>query len=294
MYQDAPMYQVSWDFERCILGDQPLGWDQIGLRENIERFTAADFRAFKEALYVPQNMVILLCGAVDEKSLDLAAEAFGKLENKAPARGVIPFESEKGIKMISIRSKKTEQYHLSLGFPALRDEDPKEATLSVLSTLLGGNTSSRMFQHLREEKGLCYSIRTSFESYRPAGFITTQAGVSLDRLEEAIEGIRKEYEKMAIEMVSPQELHKAQQYLLGSLDLALEDPEYRAHDQGEDWLLRQKVTDYERWRTEIKAVTPLMIQDLARELFQGQKPRWTIIGPDIEEAQMKTLLEKSL
>lgn len=289
MYLDAPMYQISWDFEQLVFGDQPLGWDQIGTKELIKSVTQQQFIDYKNALYVPENMVITVAGAVNEKDLETIAQAF-EMPGNPPSINPTEFDPSKATETIKLRSKKTEQYHLSFGVRALKENDPLFPALKVLGTILGGNMSSRMFQNVREEKGLCYSVRTQVDEYADTGLMTTRAGVKVDDALRAIEAIRFEYDEVAKNGVSPEEVEKAKNYLCGKIDLTTEDTEDVAHEYGKNQLLYGTNPTYEDWKTKVKKVDIEDVNKIAKELLQPKNFRFAGIGPNLDEAKLRDLL----
>ena len=290
MYQDAPMYQISWDFERLVFGDQPLGWEQIGEKSLIKSVTQAQFIDYKNALYVPENMVVTCAGAVGKKDLDTIAEYF---EMPDQTRSINPtgFDPKHATEKIKIRKKSTEQYHLSFGVKALAEQDPLFPTLKVLGTILGGNMSSRMFQHVREKKSLCYSIRTQVDEYSDTGLMTTRAGVKVDDALKAIKAIRFEYDRIVKDGVTEEEIENAKNYLIGKMDLSTEDTEGVAHEYGKNKLLYGLSESYDVWKEKVKNVEKSAVESLAKTLLTPENFRFAGIGPDIDESVLKKLLE---
>jgi predicted Zn-dependent peptidase len=290
MYQDAPMYQISWDFERLVFGDQPLGWDQIGTAEVIKNISRDAFVAYKESQYVADNMIIVCAGAVDETTLD-------KMETMFPVstkpRGIppTPFESSFATDTIKLRNKKTEQYHLSFGVKTPAETDPLFPALKVLGVALGGNMSSRMFQRVRETQGLCYSIRTNVDEYSDTGLMTTRAGVKVTEVLKAVAAIRHEYDEIATNGITPEECTKAINYLIGKTDLSTEDTEDVAHEYAKNALLYGNVETYEDWKNKVRAVKLEDVNQMARELFKPENLRFAGIGPTQDEEALKKLLE---
>lgn len=289
MYLDMPTYQISWDFERLAFGDQPLGRDQIGTRELIENVTDEQFQQYRNELYVPKNMVITVAGAVNAETLDKVAEYFDMPEQEQ-GREITPFDFDLKTEKFRIREKKTEQYHLSFGLRAVSEQDDKYPALKVLAVILGGNMSSRMFQHVREQKGLCYSIRTSVDEYTDTGLLSTRAGVKLGDVLKATEAIRAEYDDIRENGVSDLELENAKNYLLGKTDLNTEDTEEVAHHFSKNELLYGIREDFEDWKNQIKAVTKKDVEELAKELLVPQNFRFAGIGPAIDEKELLPLI----
>jgi len=289
MYLDAPMYQISWDFEQLVFGDQPLGRDQIGTKKLINSVTQAQFKQYQKELYVPENTVITVAGAVNEKSLDLLEQYF-QFEDLKKSREQSAFNENIHTEKFKIRIKKTEQYHVSLGLRALSETDERFPVLKVLATILGGNMSARMFQNVREKKGLCYSIRTQIDEFTDTGLLTTRAGVKLDDVLRATQAIRDEYDDVAKNGVGEDEVIKAKNFLCGKTDLSTEDTEEVAHHFAKDTLLYGKKEDFETGKKRIRAVTKEDVNQLAKELLVGENLRFAGIGPQIDEDELLKII----
>jgi len=289
MYQDTPMYRAGWDFEELILGDHPLGWDTIGTEEVIRSVTQADFQKHKDALYGPDNAVLAFAGKITPLEAKAFAEQyFGALAG-TKSRDYEPFKNFNKQK-IFLRTKNTEQAHLVFGVPAVSSLDPEHFTHKLLSIILGGNMSSRMFLRIREARGLCYYISTDTDNYLDAGILSTRAGVDQSRLDEAITAIKHEYMICAKDGVNPQELVRAKEYLKGKITLNLEDSEERAHFYGKQVLLYPKVRDVPEYFTEIDKVTKEQVDSMAAKLLTEDALRLVVIGREDNQARFENLL----
>jgi len=290
MYQDTPMYQVGWDFERLLFGDQPMGWDQIGTKETIQALQRDTFVKYKEDLYTPDNTVISVSGHFDEDEvMDLINKYFplpdGKRAFDFKAYTEIPNE-----KKVVLQHKKTEQGHIIVGFPGLPARHEDEYAEKVLAVILGGNMSSRMFMSVREAQGLCYYIRTSTDDYTDCGAITTSAGVNVESVEKAITAIMTEYKKIQDEPVDEKELTKGKEFMKGKIILRLEDSEEYAHMMGKQLLLHSEVRSVDDILKKIDAVTAEDVQRVARTLFTEDKVKLAMIGPYENEDHFASLL----
>jgi predicted Zn-dependent peptidase len=290
MYQDTPMYQIGWNFERLVFGDQPLGWDQIGTEEVIRSVNHEDFVGYKEKLYVPENVVIGVVGNIEHEDAMALVEKY--FEMPKVEKG-LEFEALKDMDggRVSLKNKKTEQAHIAIGFPGYAEGHENHWALKILSVILGGNMSSRMFLAVREAKGLSYYIHTSTDNYVDGGAIVTNAGVDLKRIDEAIDGIIEQYGKIRGEKVPAAELKKAQEYLKGKMVLSLEDSEEYAHLLTKYELLHGKGGSPEEIMKKIDAVT---IEDVARvseDLFQEDKMKIAVIGPYDDEKRFEEKLK---
>jgi len=290
MYQDAPMYQISWDFERLVFGDQPLGWDQIGTAEVVKNISRDEFTAYKESQYVADNMIIVCAGAVNESTLQQMEAMFPVSDSP---RGIPPtgFDSTKATETIKLRNKKTEQYHLSFGVKTPAESDPMFPALKVLGVALGGNMSSRMFQRVRETQGLCYSIRTNVDEYSDTGLMTTRAGVKVSEVLKAVAAIRHEYDEVATHGITQAECEKAINYLVGKTDLSTEDTEDVAHEYAKNALLYGSVESFKDWKQKVRAVKLEDVNQLAKDLLKPENLRFAGIGPAQDEAALKKFLE---
>jgi predicted Zn-dependent peptidase len=289
MYQDTPMYRAGWDFEELLYGDCPLGWDTIGTEKVIRSVNTADFQAHKDRLYTADNLVVTFAGKVSrEKANALSEQFFGTIGGKKSRN----FEQLKGYgkKKVWLRTKNTEQAHLVLGMPGLKSEDPDHFAIKLLSVILGGNMSSRMFLNIREAKGLCYYIATELDNYLDGGSIGTRAGVDQSRLHEAISAIRNEYEVCAAKGVTDAEVRRAKDYLKGKITLSLEDSEERAHFYGKQALMHPTIRTIEQYFAEIEKVSPSQINALAKKVLKTEELRLVVIGKEESEDNLQKLL----
>lgn len=294
MYQDTPMYQAGWDFEELLFGDQPLGWDTIGVEETINATGHAELKAHKDLLYTPDNMVLVFSGKITEDAaLKLGEKFFGALKGKKGRE--FPAIKDRGTEQIMLTTKKTEQMHLVFGVegPSAVDDDhfPQE----ILSVILGGNMSSRMFLKIREARGLCYYISASTDDYLDAGALSVRAGVDQSRLDEAISAIKDELLLAADKGVTKEELTRAKEFLKGKITLGLEDSEERAHFYGRQQLLysqtKHGVLDVPELFKEIDGVSGEQVHALAKRIITPEQFRLVVIGNREEKVELMKLLE---
>jgi len=279
MYQDTPMYQVGWDFERLMFGDQPMGWDQIGTKETIKGITREQMKAYKDALYTPDNTVISVAGNITEEECHAMIAKYFPFGNEKATIKYNAYERIDSDEKVILQNKKTEQGHIIIGVEALPARHNDEYTEKMLSVILGGNMSSRMFMNVREAKGLSYYIRTTTDDYSDVGALSTSAGVDLTRVDLAIEAILEEYKKIQDAPVGAEELKKAKEYMKGKIILRLEDSEEYAHLMGKQGLLYPEIESVEQIIQKVDAVTAEDVQRLAKQLFTEENLRLALIGP---------------
>jgi predicted Zn-dependent peptidase len=290
MYQDTPMYQIGWNFENLVFGDQPLGWDEIGTKKLIKSVMKDGFFSYKKKLYTPDNVVIGIVGSIeDERAIELVKKYF-KMEDKSKGCEFEPLKKENG-KVVHLKEKKTEQAHIAIGYPGYPETHKDHWALQLLSVILGGNMSSRMFLGVREAKGLAYYIHTSTDNYIDGGTIVTNAGVDLKRIDDAVLGIIHEYRKVRDEGVPEVELEKSKSYLKGKLVLSLEDSEEYAHFLAKYELLHNCLRSPEDIMKLVDGVKTEDIKRVAKDLFKDEMMKIAVIGPYAEEQRFLGLLK---
>ena len=290
MYQDTPMYQVGWDFEKLMFGDQPMGWDQIGEKETIKSLTREQIWDYKHALYTPDNTVISLAGDITEADAkELVAKYFPFKNGKRTIKPVSYKKMDTG-KTVILQNKKTEQAHVIIGVEGMPARHNDEFTEKILSVILGGNMSSRMFLNVREAKGLAYYIRTTTDDYTDTGTLSTSAGVDLKRIDLAVSAILEEYKKMTDKKVGEEELKKAKEFMKGKIILRLEDSEEYAHLMGKQALLFPTIETVDEILKKIDAVTAEDVLRLSQELLKEENLRLALIGPYGDKKHFTELL----
>lgn len=290
MYQDTPMYQVGWDFERLIYGDQPMGWDQVGTKELINTVTHQDFVKYKKDLYTPGNIVISIAGNITHEDACAHVKKYFHFEKGQKAYECAALQKNGSAERVFLQHKKTEQAHVVVGFQAYAEEHKDHYAEKLLAVVLGGNMSSRMFLGVREAKGLSYYIQTSTDDYTDSGVISTRAGVDVKRIKEAVTAIVHEYKKIRGEAVPKEELTKAKEYLKGKLVLRLEDSEEYAHLIGKDELLYGKAKSIETFMEEIDKITAADIARVSADLFRDENLRLAAIGPYEKKQEFEEIL----
>lgn len=291
MYQDTPMYQVGWNFERLLFGNQPMGWDQIGTKEFIQGVTHDDFVKYKTALYTPDNIVISMVGNIEHaRETSEIQKFFEELPTTEKGFFHAPLLANNSRERLHLTFKKTEQAHVVVGFPAYPEEHRDHYVEKVLAVILGGNMSSRMFLSVREAKGLAYYIQTTTDDYLDTGVFSTRAGVDVKRIDEALTAIVEEYRKIRGEVVPEKELTKAKEYLKGKLALRLEDSEEYAHLIGKTELLHHRIRTPEEIEKKIDEVKAEDIARVSDDILQENRLYIAVIGPYAKKERFVALL----
>ncbi|MBU1445965.1 insulinase family protein [Patescibacteria group bacterium] len=292
MYQDTPMYQIGWDFERLMFGDQPLGWDQIGTVELIKSVTKEQFQDYKKRFYTPDNMVLTLAGDIEhDKAVELANKYFAFNQNEGKANNFDVWKEFKKDEKVYLHEKKTEQAHIVVGVQSYPETHENHWAEKLLGIILGGNMSSRMFLSVREARGLCYYISSHSDNFSDCGIFSTSAGVRVGAVDEAITAIIEEYRKIKAEKIPQSELDKAKNFIKGKMILKLEDSEEYAHLLGKFELLHNDIMTPDQILAEIEKITVDDIHKVAQDLFKPENIKIGVIGPYDDKTHFENLLK---
>jgi len=287
MREDVPMTKVAVEFERLLYGDNPMGWDIAGEKETVAKINRADFLAYMSRLYFAKNMVVAVAGGIKKgeklnELIKLVSNYFGSLhkvsKNITKTISVRPSEGQTKPRLKLI-FKKTEQAHFCLGVPGYSLKDKRRWAAGVLTAILGGGMSSRLFLEIRERRGLAYYVGSEAEFYTDSGYVASRAGVKIEKINEAIKVILGEMEKLAAKKISQKELAKAKEMLRGHLILSLEDSQNVAQRGATQLILEGKVRTPAQALAEIGKVSAEDVQSIARNLFRREKINLTIVGP---------------
>ncbi len=294
MYEDTPARRVNEVLENIMYPDNPLGFDILGTKDTVTSFNKKTFSEYMDTFYYPNNAVFVVAGKLNnngneklevKKYLEIVEEKFGSWKpGQKPA--FTPVVENQNEPKVHIRYKKTEQAHFAIGFRAFSFNDPRRETLSILSTILGGGSSSRLFIEVRERRGLCYYIGAGRDFYRDTGNFVIQAGVTnqVDKVKQAIAVTLKECQKIAQGDLKPDELTRAKEMLKGRILLSFEDSANVANFFAYNKLIEGKIKDPAALLKKVDAVTGADVIDLAKTIFVSGHLNFAIIGPFEKDA----------
>ncbi len=278
MYQDLPQAHVQHLFMELMYGDQPVGRNLAGTEETVRSFTRKQAIDYRAEHYVSGATAVIVGGSFDEKSVIKKIEAaFSKLPSSAK-KGKPPVRESQQSPAITTLYKESDQTHLVIGVRTFPVNDPRDATMSVLATILGKGMSSRLFSKMRDELGICYYIRTNPDSFTDHGNLTISAGVDNSRVEEGVRGILGECKRLKDELVPESEMKKAKDYIAGTTMLELETSDARAEFCGGQEVLKGKIEHPDEMIKKINAVSAADVQKLARDIFVDGSLNMAIVG----------------
>jgi predicted Zn-dependent peptidase len=277
MYEDDPQDKVFDVLGGAVYDTHPLGQAVIGRAEVVAATTRAQLSAFHAARYTPGRIVISAAGSVDHDALVAMAAAADPGGEDAPATA-LPAPSFQP--RVRFERKDTEQYHLCLGGPGLARDDERRFTLRVLDTVLGGASSSRLFQEVRERRGLAYSVFSFANLHAHSGDVGLYVGTRPENLAEAVGVLARELERFASEPATAQELDRSRENAKGRMALSLESTGARMSRLGGSLLNDLPILSFEEIMQRLDAVNLEDMGALAGELFAPARLAAAAIGPD--------------
>ncbi|MBI4157791.1 insulinase family protein [Candidatus Woesebacteria bacterium] len=294
MYEDTPMYRIGDIFEQLIFNGSSLGWDIAGTEKSVRSIKKEDFERYRKIHYYADNILLTVAGGVKENEvLNLAKKYFSDIESKPLAFKSSVFKSRQNSPQLKLHSKKKEQAHFILGFRGNPMGHKDRFTDAVLSSVLGGGMSARLFIEVRERRGLAYAIKNEVEKLSDTGYVATYAGVDVKKAEEAIKVVLDQHYGLAQKRykIFDKELRKAKEYLKGHLALALEDTHAVSDFFGLRELLLGKAETPEEIFKAIDTVTMEEVYEEAERLFKPQGLNLAIIGPYNDQGKFEKLLK---
>ncbi|MHB8172035.1 MAG: M16 family metallopeptidase [Thermincolia bacterium] len=289
MYEDTPDDQVHDLFTSTIWQGHSLGRPIIGTKEMVMSFNREKVLDYYNHHYVPANTVISVAGSIDHQQVVERLETFFGQWSGPPVERQLHIPEAKY--EINIKNKDIEQVHLCLGVQALQMDHPDIYVLHILNSIAGGGLSSRLFQNIREERGLAYSVYSYHSSYQETGFFAVYAGLSRNNLEDTLELIMKELKDFRNHGVTAEELFRAKEQLKGSLFLGLENVSSRMSRMGKTELCYGRVITPDEIVEKINNVNLEQIRYLAGELLNIDAFSLTAIGPMEENLDLSRFLK---
>jgi predicted Zn-dependent peptidase len=288
MYEDDPQDKVFDVIGEAVFGEHPLGRPIIGRAEVVGGVPAEELAGFHHARYVPGNVVIAAAGAIDHDALvemvsSAPAERAGATAPEVPG----PPETN-GARTLFV-AKPTEQVHVCLAAPGIARDDDRRFALRVLDNVFGGTSSSRLFQEIREKRGLAYAVYSFQSTYATTGQVGLYVGTRPDNVGEALRVVGAELARLVAEPATEEELHRAKENVKGRLVLALESTSARMSRLGSSVLADMPLLTVDEVVEKIEAVTLEDLHELARALWAPERLSAAGIGGD--EAAFRAALE---
>ena len=276
MVEDTPDDLVHELFTQGFWEDHPLGRPILGTKETVESFTAELLRDYFADAYTPRNLIVSAVGNLEHAHVrDLVEEKFGSLKPVGDALSEVP---PTVVPKILVRNKELEQSHVCLGVGSYPQNHDDRYSSYVLNTLLGGSMSSRLFQNVREKRGLAYAVFSGLSAYRDAGSFTVYAGCSNEAVGQVIDLVVEELRGVKQAAVPVAELQRSKDHLKGSLMLSLENTASRMSHLARQEIYFDRQFGLDETLEGIERVTPDDVQRVAADLFRNGSLAATVLG----------------
>jgi len=287
MVEDTPDDLVHELFTQHFWEGHPLGRPILGTKETVESFTPAGLREYFGAAYAAPNLIVSAAGNIQHAQVrELVGRAFQALPRTAPRYSdAVP----RVVPQVVVRSKELEQSHLCLGTGSYPQNHNDRYVSYIMNTVLGGSMSSRLFQNVREKRGLAYAVFSGLSAYRDTGNITIYAGCANEAVPEVVDLCVEELRTMKNTLVPDAELRRAKDHLKGSLMLSLENTASRMSHLARQEIYFDRHFGLDETLAGVERVSSEDVQRVARELFANGSLAATVLGPspaDVTRAQL--------
>jgi predicted Zn-dependent peptidase len=278
MVEDAPDDLVHELFAQKFWARHPLGRPILGTAATVSSFSQPRLREYFQRTYVAPNLVVAAAGNLEHDRLrDQIAKAFERLSpHKSETSSTAPLTSPG----VEERIKDIEQSHVCLGTPAYGERHDDRHAVFVLNTILGSSMSSRLFQHIREERGLAYSVFSNLSAYTDAGMISIYAGCAADKVDEVVSLSLDELQELRSSPVPEEELRRAKDHLKGNIMLGLENTSSRMSHLARQEMVFGRHFTFDEILASIDAVTAESVQRVAQDLFRDGAVAASVVGPE--------------
>jgi predicted Zn-dependent peptidase len=289
MYFDTPRDYIGGVYEDLLYGDQPLGWDIIGRKDTVRAAERETFMQYIERWYKPERLVVGIGGKIEGDVLSAIEKHLGDLP-AADTGEPDPASANGNGSRVRVHTKQSDQAHIALGVPSYPIKHPDRYALQLLATVLGGGMSSRLFIEVRERRGLAYYVFGTNHSYTDAGSLYAQAGVDINRIDDAVSTVAAELRRIADEAVPADELEKARNFAKGRFVLQLENPHGLIMYGLRKVVLEGETVDPADVLAELDKVTGEDVQRVSRDLIDDKRLRLALIGPFDDAERFEKLL----
>jgi predicted Zn-dependent peptidase len=288
MVEDNPEEYIHVLSSRSYWGDNPLGRSILGTRENLLGFDSKRVKTFFKRFYQPGHIVVSVAGNINhDQILDLLAPSFARIKTRRP----FPERTTPaGCPQVQMQNRDLEQVHVCLGAQGISIKDDRRYSFSLLNTVFGGNMSSRLFQKIREDRGLAYSVYSFVSSFEDTGMFGAYAGLTPENVDEAVTLMIQEMRNLKMDRLAASELEDAKNYTKGNLLLAAESVDNQMVRLAQNEINFGRQIAVKEVLHAIEAVTQDDIIELARALFSSDRLALTTLGPLTDKTPFEKML----
>jgi predicted Zn-dependent peptidase len=279
MYRDQPAQYVHDLLHETLWPEHPLGRALTGTEQTLDQLHRTDLLKFFGANYVAQNTLLVVAGPLHQAEVVRAAKKFTGKFRTGRRPTFVPADALQATPAVRLHTKATEQTQLALGIRTCSRHDERRFALRVLNVILGESMSSRLFQILREDKGLAYSVHSSWAMMEDTGVLSISAGLDHGDLEKSLRIITRELRALTDKLVSNGELRRARDFVIGQMELNLEGTENQMNWLGESLLAYGKIVTPAEAKARLATVTAAAVRGAARDFFQPQRLNLALVSP---------------
>ena len=279
MYLDQPQHHVHEILNAVLWPNHPLGRSLAGTEETVDSIKRTHLLNYLRSNYVSSSTLIAAAGRLQHEQVVRAVSRFASKFFPGKRPKFLPADSDQGCPRLKLFSKKIEQTQLAIGLRTCSRHDERRYSLRLLNTILGENMSSRLFQVIREDRGLAYSIQSSLCFFDDAGALTISAGLEAEKLPQVLKLISRELRLLTKTPPSPAELRRARDYVIGQIELSLESTTNQMMWIGEQYLNYGKIASPRELEERLNEVKASQIRAVAQDFFRTERLNVALVSP---------------
>ena len=291
MYKDNPLFYLEDVFESCLYQGDKLGWEIIGTEKSLKQINQLKIINYFNSFYHNNNAVLVVAGKIDQNIKKILEKYFNRITDLKQPKFFSKIKVQQTKPRILLKFKETEQVHLGIGFPAFSYFDPRLDAFQILSVILGGSMSSRLFIQVRERRGLCYYIKAQANVYEDTGNLFIRAGLDKSKIDQAIKIIWEEIMDIKEKGITEDELLKAKELLKGHLILEMEDTANLAQWYARRQILISKIITPEQKIKQLLKVNKEQVNRTAKQIIKNHLVNLVAISPFKNENKFLKLIK---
>ncbi len=291
MELDQPHHHVQELLNETLWPDHPLGRSLTGTEESLDALGRSQLVGYQRANHVGASALVVAAGHLRHARVVQAVARFARRFPQGEQPGFRIFNGAQTAPRVRLFTKETAQTQMALGLAACSRHDPRRHALRVLNTLLGENMSSRLFQVVREDRGLAYSIHSSLSFFDDVGALTVSAGLDTDNLPKVLQLIGRELRRFRESPPTAGDMRRARDYLVGQIDLGLEGTEHQMMWLGEQWLAYGRLVSAAEVKNRLCRVTSAEVRAVARDFFRIEQMSLAVVSPMKGQGRLVRMLK---
>lgn len=291
MANDDPYIFIVHNINKALWEGHPMECDVLGPEKNIKKMLQKDFKDYITEYYVSNNMVISVAGDIEEQKIKEDLENIFSKVKIGPKGNPKPYINNQKAPKLSLFNKDLKQSHAVIAYKTDGYKDKDKYAQRVLSTIVGSGMSSRLFEEVREKRGLAYTVRSEMDNFADTGFVAIYGGFNLDKTEEALEAIHNIIDESK-EKLYVNEVEKAKEYLKGAIYYSLDGTQRASNRYGKNLMFSEENIKPEELIKEIENVSAEEVRETARKIFIPENKNLLILGPFKDKENFAKILNR--